>query len=379
MRVLHVISDENIGGAGVLLTSLLKNMDSTRVESIVAMPQGSLLKKRIADLKIPIHLLKYPCDRVNFYSVRELQRIIKRDHIDIVHANAAICARVAGRMFGRIVLHTRHCCFPPKGVWRLWLIRRICGFGNQMLSDRVIATADAAAENLMMLGISSEQIEVVINGSEPIRAVSENELDVLRERFEIEKADFCIGICARLEKYKGHDVFLAAAKRVVAKMPCRKVCFLIVGEGSMRETLQKQVKEEGMTSFVRFTGFVEDMAPIYHLLDLNVNCSRGTETSCLALSEGMSAGLPFVASDFGGNVAMKGGSEAGVLFSVDDAEELSEAICKIASDPMLYKRMRLAAYARYQEKYTAVQMGDHLTAVYENLMKSKYEGSRLQH
>ena len=378
MRVLHVISDENIGGAGVLLTSLLKNMDPARVESIVAMPRGSLLEKRITDLNIPIYSLSYPCDRINFCSVRELQNLMRKEKIDIVHANAAICARIAGKLSKKVVLHTRHCCFPPKGIWKTRFMREIGGIGNRILSDRVIATADAAAENLRILGIPSDRIEVIINGSEPIRSVSEAELDVYRQKFGIKKTDFCIAICARLEEYKGHDVFLSAAKRIVSRFSNRSFCFLIVGDGSMRETLQKWVKQEEMSSSVHFTGFVEDMAPIYRLLDLNVNCSRGTETSCLALSEGMSAGVPFVASDFGGNVAMKGESEAGILFPVDDIEALTETIGRIADDPVLHTKMRAAAFARYQEKYTAVQMGEHLTAVYEDLMKLKYEAPKSQ-
>ena len=67
MKVLHVISDENIGGAGVLLTSLLKNMDRKRVESVVAMPRGSSLESRIASMGIPVRLLQYPCDRFHWH------------------------------------------------------------------------------------------------------------------------------------------------------------------------------------------------------------------------------------------------------------------------------------------------------------------------
>ena len=85
----------------------------------------------------------------------------------------------------------------------------------------------------------------------------------------------------------------------------------------------------------------------------------------------MSAGVPFIASDFGGNVAMKGESEAGILFPMNDVEALVNAICRVVVEPSLQMRMKAAAEKRYKEKYTAVQMGEHLTAVYEDLMNFK--------
>ena len=106
MKVLHVISDENIGGAGVLLTTLLRNFDPMRVESAVALPEGSALCDRIQRLGVPICELRYPCDRFSRASVRELCRVIQEESADIVHANAALSARIAARRCGVAVLHT---------------------------------------------------------------------------------------------------------------------------------------------------------------------------------------------------------------------------------------------------------------------------------
>ena len=54
MRVLHVISDRNIGGAGVLLCNLLRNFDPRRIESTVLLPKNSLLKERILALGVDV-------------------------------------------------------------------------------------------------------------------------------------------------------------------------------------------------------------------------------------------------------------------------------------------------------------------------------------
>lgn len=367
MKVLHVISDENIGGAGVLLTSLLRNFDRARVQSVVALPRGSALCERIGELDIPTCELAYPCDRLSASSVRELTDLIRTQKVDIVHANAALSARWAGRRCGAIVMHTRHCCYPPTGIWRLGAVRWLGGFWNRALSDRVIATADAAAENLMMLGIPRERIDVIINGSEAVREVSDSELEAARARWGISPDDFTVGICARLEPCKGHETFLRAAKRLTEEYPYRSFRFLIVGDGSRRAELEVTCETLGLESSVCFTGFVKDVALIYRLLRVNVNCSSGTETSCLAVSEGMSAGVPAIVSDYGGNRAMIGDSMAGIVYPVGNADALADAIGRIASDPALEARMRRAARERYESSYTAAAMTESVTRVYERV------------
>ncbi len=376
MKVLHVISDENIGGAGVLLTSLLRNFDRTRVQSVVALPRGSALSERIAELDIPTCELLYPCDRLSAASVRELSGLIRAQKVDIVHANAALSARWAGKRCGAIVMHTRHCCYPPEGLWRLGAVRWLGGVWNRALSDRVIATADAAAENLTMLGIPRERIDVIINGSESVREVNESELEVARARWEISPGDFTVGICARLEPCKGHETFLRAAKRLIEQHPWCSFRFLIVGDGSRRAELEVMCEMLGLESSVHFTGFVKDMALIYRLLRVNVNCSLGTETSCLAISEGMSAGVPAIVSDYGGNRAMIGDSMAGIIYPVGNADALADAIARIASDPALESRMRLAARDRYEKSYTAAAMTESVTRVYEKMAEDSSRGFR---
>ena len=371
MKVLHVISDSNIGGAGVLLCNLLTCFDRERVESIVALPCDSQLASRLRKMDVPILYLGERCDSVSPNSIWELSRIIKKNHIDVVHSNAAISARVAARLCFVPVIHTRHCYYPHTGALSNPLLRQIAGFGNRLLSDHVIATADAAAQNLLELGIPKQKISIIINGSLPVREVDEKTLDKIRKKYSMKKSDFIVGICARLEECKGHDTFLSAAailRRTHPEIPFR---FLIIGDGTRSEELKSLAREYEIDDCVTFTGFVSDMAPIYHILRINVNCSCGTETSCLAISEGMSVGLPTIASNYGGNVAMIGDSDAGMLFSVGDAQSLADAILKIAQNDVLELKMKLAAKERYLSHFTAEKMSREVQNVYENLIKTR--------
>lgn len=368
MRVLHVISDRNIGGAGVLLCNLLQNFDSEQIQSTVLLPKDSLLKERLLALGVQVREIVEDCDRLSGASVREISCLIKEMGAELLHANAALSARIAAKRCHIPVVHTRHCCYPPQGIWRYPAVRRMGGFFNRRLSDRVIATAEAAARDLSLLGIPPQSIEVIINGSTAVREVKEQELEAARARFGIQKGEFVVGICARLEECKGHRTFFEAAKLVMERLPTVSFRFLVVGTGSQRQALEAYCQSLEIAPFVRFTGFVEDMATVYRLLRINVNCSTGTETSCLALSEGMSAGVPMIASDYGGNRSMIGDGHAGFLFPAGDAEELADAICRIASDINLENAMRRAAKARYEAHYTAKEMSQRVAHLYEELL-----------
>ena len=100
---------------------------------------------------------------------------------------------------------------------------------------------------------------------------------------------------------------------------------------------------------------------------LHVNASRGTETSCLAVSEAMSAGVPELVSDYGGNREMIGESLAGIVFPEGNAGALADAICRVAGDGKLEASMRRAAVLRYRRLFTAERMTDRLMAVYRGM------------
>ena len=211
MKILYVISDRNIGGAGIQLLNVLRHLDRHAFAVTVALPFRSRLRERLIELETP-------CEVLTRRSVCELVSVIRSEAPDIVHTNAAIAARVAGRLCGCRVVFTRHCAYPAAAN-ATPLCARIA---NRLLTDRAIATAAAAARDLLAMGVPSGAITVILNGSDPVREVSADELDRWRSHLHLEPDDFCVGICARLEPCKGHDVFFRAAKIALGRMPQRR-------------------------------------------------------------------------------------------------------------------------------------------------------------
>ena len=105
---------------------------------------------------------------------------------------------------------------------------------NEFLSDRIIAVADAAKENLTDGGISPDKIDVILNGVEKMEQTSDELKKELKKKHGIKDGEFVVGILARVEKVKGHEYFIEAAKKIIDAGKI-KAKFLILGTGSEEE------------------------------------------------------------------------------------------------------------------------------------------------
>ena len=173
--------------------------------------------------------------------------------------------------------------------------------------------------------------------------------------------DFVVGIFARLEGCKGHKYLFEA----VAKMgKDSRIKVLLCGRGSLADELHRLAATLGISDRVVFAGFCSDISPYMNAVDLNVNCSVGTETSSLALSEGMSIGRAAVVSDYGGNGAMVENGVSGVVVPRADADALAAALTELENDRERLSRMSEAAHQRYNELFTPQRMTRELEAFY---------------
>ena len=369
MRVLEVISDTNIGGAGVLLVSRLRHSDRSRVETTVLLPSGSALAPRFRAIGVPVRFMRGCHDRSSdMRHIGELVRMIRACRPDLINCHGCFSARVAAAIAGvPIRVYTRHCAYPVSKLRQSAPWRAAFGVGARVLSHHVIAVADAAKENLVDMGVSPSRISVIVNGAENLPRLSDTEKYRLRKDLKIPDGSVVVGISARLEPCKDHACFLRAAARLCKSS--EQYFFLIVGDGSLRASLEQEAVRLGMVSRVCFVGFVEDVFPYVNLMDIHVNCSIGTETSSLAISEAMSLGIPTVASDFGGNPYMVRDGENGFLYPAGNDEALAARIRLLSHSRKLYGEVSHGARRRFEQELNAEQMTKKTEQLYARLSR----------
>jgi len=203
IRVLHIITDSNIGGAGHHLLALLKNRENVKV----VLPTGALLIPSLKKLEIPYVELPYLAEKsFSRKAVSVLLKEMKNFKPEIVHTHAALAGRVAARLYRHCkIVHTRHSVFEPKSWQTRFPMRQLFGALNQTLSDAIIAVSPAARDNLLALGVNEKKIHVIFNGMPKIDSFTDDIIVKLKEKYNVPPNDFVVVQIARLTEVKGHE------------------------------------------------------------------------------------------------------------------------------------------------------------------------------
>ena len=365
MRIIEVSSDTNIGGAGRILLVLLNEIDKSKFDVSVVLPKNSLLKPKISEIGVKaIEADIAPDKSLDFASIRTFMKIFKAERPDIVHTHASMSARIAAKLLGIKVVYTRHSVFPPAKRISRGIGKLLNGLINNVCSDKIIAVAEAAKDNLTATGVSAKKIEVILNGVYPLS--TECDKKALLERFGVSEGEKVISIIARLEDIKGHDYFIDAADILLNKG--YKAKFFIAGTGSYEEHLKEKVAAIGRENDIILTGFLTDVENLLKITDIQVNASFGTEATSLSLLEGMSLGIPAVVSDFGGNTGVIKDGQNGIVVPKQNAQKLAYAIELLITDDWLYNKMAEGSKKIFSEKFTAEIMTKNTEKIYKKVL-----------
>ena len=359
IKVLHILTDKNIGGAGRWLLYYLKYHNRNAFQVKVVLPHDSLLVPAVKALDVPVIAMEEMEDRsFDKKAMKALVKLFKEEKPDIVHTHASMTARMAARAaMVPSIFNTKHCMESAPGILPKKIIRREV---NAAFSDKIIAVSRAVRRSMVHAGTSPEQIAVVYNGIEPIAIPAAEEKAALLQSYGGKAGEMAVGMVARLEEVKDHETFLLAAQNVLEHR--RDVRFYIVGDGSLRDELERRAYELGISSNVTFTGFIKDVEKIEAALDIAVITSKA-EALCLSIIESMIAGIPAVGTDSGGVAEVIKHGENGFLVPIGDADQLAERIEELLADDAKRK-----AFGEHAKKHAeSMFMADKMTKRIEKL------------
>lgn len=154
-----------------------------------------------------------------------------------------------------------------------------------------------------------------------------------------------IGVVSRLEHIKGMDLVVPAFAAVRREWP--ELRLLIVGDGSLRGEMERQVAELGLGEAVEFLGRQpqDALAGCYDRIDVLLMPSR-SEGFGLTTVEGMARGCVVVAAATGGLPEVVRDGVDGVLCTPGSAANLAEKTLGLIASPQELSRISRAAIAR---------------------------------
>ena len=353
MKILHILTDTNIGGAGKYLLALAAHYDRDSFTIEVILPQKSRLTPYLTALDVPVTEVPYIGDRsFSLKAVAVIYRLLKEKRPDIVNTHASLSGRLAAKLRGATIVHTRHYCLTSYRFGTL----------NNFLSDKIIAVSPRVEAGLVKSGVSPSRITTIYNGVPPLRALSLEEKAAVRRRYGICQDAFVLSQIARLDPIKGHAHTLDAAK-LLAHDP--KIVVLLAGDGPLEAHLRRRIEEEQIKNVI-MAGFVPEVEEGLGITDLQI-CASYSEATCLALLEGMSLGIPAIATKAGGNPFVIHQGENGLLIPPKDGNSLADAALKVKNDPKLHHQLSLGANELYNNRFRADVMTREVENLYRNI------------
>jgi len=345
IKVLRIITRQNIGGPAFQTILLTSHLDHNRFESILV--KGSegkdegdmdeLAKSKKIELIYVKELSREISLRKDLIAFWKLYRIIRREKPDIVHthtAKAGTLGRFAARLAGvPIVVHTFHGNIF-EGYFsslksKLFLnIERLLA----SLSSKVIAISHSQKQALLKYKICNPgRISCIPLGLELEPFLnSEKKKGIFRKELNLDEGIPLIGIVARLVPIKGHIYFLEAAKLVSQDFPSAK--FIVVGDGELRKKLMDLVTDLGIKDKVIFCGFRKNLTDIYADLDIVVLSSLN-EGLPVSIIEALTAKKAVVATEVGGVRDLVEHGVTGILVPKQDSKNLAQGMLYLLKNP----------------------------------------------
>jgi 1,2-diacylglycerol 3-alpha-glucosyltransferase len=141
----------------------------------------------------------------------------------------------------------------------------------------------------------------------------------------------------RLDPEKHMEEILQAVAVAVKKID---FCFVIVGKGTSKTTLEKLTHQLGITNKVIFTGFVPDEdLPYFYKLSRCFVIASIAELLSLATLQAMASGLPIIAVNAGALGELVKDKMNGYLFKEGDISAMVQCIEDIIISDGLYSKM----------------------------------------
>lgn len=360
MRILHVISSGGMYGAEAVILNLARVLGRgphTSTLGVFANAQSPNLQLHEVAVREGIESVLIPCSgQIDRTVPAAIRNLAQSTGADVVHAHgykADIYAWLALRGMGTPLVSTCHTWYDND------LAVRVYGAVDRFVLRgyaAVIAVSKEVEQKLLDAGVRSNRVHVVRNG------IDLAPFDDAASSQRSASAPFTIGLVGRLAPEKGVDIFLRAAKLVLAEQPA--VRFVVIGDGPDREQLQALIAELGLASNAALLGRQDGMSQVYASLDVMVSASR-QEGMPIALLEGMASRRPVVATVVGEVPSLIRDGETGLLVQPNDPDALAQAMLRLVEDSGLRGRLGESARTLVEEEFSAGRMATEYLRIYE--------------
>ena len=376
MKIIHLISGGDVGGAKTHVHSLLQGLGQTETVQMVCFMDGPFAEEA-RQLGIPTHIIKSRSLRAD---CAELVRFIKAGGFEIIHCHGARANMMGMLLRKRVklpVVTTVHSDYRLDYLGRP-IHRLTFGTINTIalrFLDYHIGVSDSMARLLISRGFDPKTMFSIYNGVDftPVEVRETREAFLQRIGLSLEPDSVVFGIAARISPVKDMTTLVKAFAKAVRE--CPSIRLVIAGDGEQAAEIKALAAETCPAGTVAFAGWLTDTDSFYNAIDVNMLTSL-SETFPYALTEGARMHCATIASRVGGVPDLIEDGVHGLLFEARDADTLAAHITNMARDAELRTRLQEALYQRASKQYSVTATVERQKQIYETILRCQKRQNR---
>ncbi len=361
-RVLHVITGLGRGGAEQMLLKALPRMENENV--VCSLTDRDEVGRLLRERGIRVHRLGLR--RWNLPAlILRFRRVIRQERPVIINSyllHTNLFSRVFGRLFGvPIIICSVRNIHRDRPFWN-WLDKR-----TQGLVDAYTPNSESVRRFLVEeLRLPPGKITVIPNCVDEQRIrerVAGTDRRAKRAALGITENEFVITYVASFKAQKDHATLLEAFALLGGSLR-RSARLLLVGDGELRNGMERLARHLGIARRVLFLGERDDVVEILAITDCFAfpTLHEGMPN---ALLEAAAAGVPIVCTDIPENREVVG--EEALFFPRRDPSALARAVRRTMRDRAGAKRFAERARLRVKEKFFVWATTRRLSEAYRRL------------
>jgi len=330
IRILHLITDLEVGGAEVMLTKLVNGMDQSRYANcVISLTDRGQLGDAIESGGIPVYCLGMRRRRLNLSSFLKLVRFLKTVKPTFVQSwlyHADFLNVLASPFSGSPPVIWNIRCSDMnmrKYAFQTQLVLRALAWLSR-IPLAILVNSEAGKDVHAFLGYKARRWEVISNGFD-LERYCPNLLLRQKMRSELHLSDdlIVIGMIARVDPMKDYGTFFLAARQILTLRS--NVCFVCAGKDTV--SLAALMEDSGLKGKVHLLGFEKEVEKLIPGLDIFCLSSAFGEGFPNVLGEAMSCEVPCVSTDVGDARLVLG--ETGLVVPPRDPGSLAKALIQL--------------------------------------------------
>lgn len=402
IKIARIIARLNVGGPArhvVWLTKELEDNDFQTTLITGTVPEGEENMEYFAfENKVKPLFIKEMSRELSVKDIKSLWKIYReliKINPDIIHthtAKAGTVGRIAGLIYSWThwkkvkIIHTfhGHVFHSYYGNLKTKIFLFIEKFLAYFATDKIIVISQRQKEEInKTFSVGNEKQFAVIQLGIDLNIFDnpEEKRKKFREEIGASDKDLVVGIVGRLTEIKNHKLFLNAIKLLeeAGNSNSEKIKFVVIGDGHLREELEKEAEQLKIKKKINFLGNRDDADVFYAGLDV-VALTSLNEGTPLTLIEAMASKKPVISTEVGGVKDLLGERvenketfsiyERGLSIKTEDDKGLSDGIFYLFENEYLRKELGKKGKEFVSKNYSKTRLVSDIRNLYKDLTKS---------